>query len=202
MVHIVKTLIKPLETHSTGKTVLGWFILTTMVYLIMLFITIPKVMAFSDGMRLLDMMPGGYDLDYVNVLFQTLSEQGRTAYLSIQLPVDMIYPGLFAVSYSLMIAFFLKKINKLDSLLPSLICYLPVIAGLSDYLENFSIIRMLNKYPDIGVSMVASSNWFSIIKSSTTSLYFIVLVGVLVSLGIKSLRNRKSLILLSNKKPF
>ena len=79
----MKTLIKPLKTHSTGKTVLGWFTLTTMVYLIMLFITIPKVMAFSDGMRLLDMMPGGYDLDYVNALFQTLGEQGRAAYLSI-----------------------------------------------------------------------------------------------------------------------
>ena len=148
-------------------------------------------MAFSDGMRLLDMMPGGYDLDYVNTLFQTLGEQGRTAYLSIQLPVDMIYPGLFTVSYSLMMAFFLKKINKLDSLL-GLICYLPVIAGLSDYLENFSIIRMLNKYPDIDVSIVASSNLFSIIKSSTTSLYFLVLVGILVTLGIKTLRNKKA----------
>ena len=48
-------------------------------------------MAFSGGMKLLDMMPLGYDMDYINTLFETLGEKGRDIYLYNQIPVDMIY---------------------------------------------------------------------------------------------------------------
>ena len=73
----------------------------------MLTITIPMVMSFSDGMKLLDMMPAGYSAEYVNTLLNTLGEQGRNAYLFQQIPVDMVYPFLFAVSYCLLFAYFL-----------------------------------------------------------------------------------------------
>ena len=67
----------------------------------MLIITIPKTMAFSNGMKLLDMMPSGYDSEYITSLFEALGEDGRHAYLYSQLPVDMIYPLLFGISYCL-----------------------------------------------------------------------------------------------------
>jgi hypothetical protein len=81
-----------------GWKVLLLFILTGVIYLIMLTVTIPKVMSYSGGMRLLDMMPEGYSAAYVNSLLNTLGEKGRHAYLFTQIPVDLIYPFLFGIS--------------------------------------------------------------------------------------------------------
>ena len=98
--------LKILEKYSSGKIVLGLFILTNIVYLFILFLTIPKTIGFSNGMKLLDMMPTGYDLNYVNGLFNALGENGREIYLTNQIPVDMIYPLLFGLTYSLLLAYF------------------------------------------------------------------------------------------------
>ena len=95
----------------TGKKVLLLFVLTNLVYAIMLTVTIPKTMTSSNGMKLLDMRPTGYDSVYVNTLFETLGVNGREVYLYNQIPVDMIYPFLFGISYCLLIAYFLKKIK-------------------------------------------------------------------------------------------
>jgi len=54
-------------------------------------------------MKLLDMLPTGYNQDYVSELFRTLGENGREIYLTNQIPVDMIYPLLFGLTYSLKI---------------------------------------------------------------------------------------------------
>lgn len=180
-----------IEKNSTGKKVLFLFIITNMVYAIMMIITIPKIMAFSNGMKLLDMMPTGYDSEYVYSLFEALGENGRHAYLHTQLPVDMIYPFLFAISYCLMIGYFLKKINKFDSAIFYL-CFLPVIAGIADYLENFAIIKMLDNYPDLSQSLLKASNYFSIVKSMTTTTFFTALIIILLMLGIKTLKKRKT----------
>ena len=68
-------------------------------------------MAFSNGMKLLDMMPTGYNSEYVYALFETLGVEGRFTYLYNQIPIDMIYPFLFGISYCLLIAYFLRKLN-------------------------------------------------------------------------------------------
>jgi len=187
----MKRIKKVIDKNLTGKKVLLLFVLTNIIYAVMLIITIPKTMAFSNGMKLLDMMPTGYNSEYINALFDRLGEDGRHAYLYSQLPVDMIYPFLFGISYCLIIAYFLKKINKLDSAFFYL-CFLPVIAGIADYLENFGIITMLNNYPDLSQASMNATNYFSIIKSMTTTVFFIALIITLIMLGIKTLKGRKT----------
>ena len=66
----------------------------------MLTITIPKVMSFAGGMKLLDMMPLGYNSEYVNSLFNNLGKKGREVYLLNQIPIDMIYILLWYVNNS------------------------------------------------------------------------------------------------------
>ena len=182
---------KILEKNISGKKVLSLFILTNVIYLFMLMVTIPKTMGFSNGMKLLDMLPTGYNQDYVNELFRTLGENGRDIYLTNQLPVDMIYPLLFGLTYSLLLAYFLKKLNKLKHPFTYL-CLLPIIAGIADYLENFGIITMLNSYPDLTETTVNATNTFSVIKSVSTSMFFIALIVVLIILGIKFVKRNKS----------
>ena len=185
----MKRLTKFIEKNISGKIVLGLFILTNVVYIFMLTVTIPKTMEFSNGMKLLDMMPTGYDLDYVSELFSLLGENGRLTYLNNQIPVDMIYPLLFGLSYCFLLGYFLKKLNKLNS--PHIyLCVIPIITGIADYLENFGIIIMLKNYPELKATTVYATHLFSVIKSISTSLFFMVLMLVLIALGIKVLNKK------------
>lgn len=170
---------------------LSLFILTNLIYAIMLIVTIPKTMAFSNGMKLLDMMPMGYDSEYINTLFEALGQNGRRVYLYNQLPVDMIYPFLFGISYCLLIGYFLKKLNKLSSVFFYL-CLLPLIAAIADYLENFGIITMLINFPDLSHTSMDTTNIFSLVKSMTTTIFFVALIIILLMLGIKTVKERKT----------
>ncbi|MFL0352631.1 hypothetical protein DI383_10035 [Flavobacteriaceae bacterium LYZ1037] len=182
---------KIIERNLSGKKVLGLFMLTNLVYAFMLLVTIPKTMTFANEMKLLDMMPTGYDFEYVNKLFSALGSNGRETYLTNQIPVDMIYPLLFGITYCLVMAYFLKKINKLNA--PYMyLGVLPIIAGIADYFENIGIIGMLNSYPDITETTVSTTNMFSIIKSVSTSVFFISLILILILVAIKFLKKSMS----------
>ena len=172
-----------------GKTVLWFFIITNLVYVFMLTVTIPKVMSFAGGMKLMDMLPSGYDFQYVNKLRGTLGEEGRALYLYRQIPADMIYPGLFGISYCILLLFFLKKLNKLNS--PFIyLGVLPLIGGLFDYLENLGIIILLSNYPDISEDLVYLMSDFTITKSIATTVYFIVLLIILGVLGFRFIKRK------------
>jgi len=187
----MKRLRKFIEKNISGKKVLGLFILTNLVYTFMLTVTIPKTMEFANGMKLLDMMPTGYDLNYVSELLTSLGENGRLTYLTNQIPVDMIYPLLFGLSYCLILGYFLKKLNKLNS--PYIyLCVIPIIAGIADYLENIGIITMLINFPDLTKTIVNTTNIFSIIKSISTSIFFSALIVILIILGIKLAKKKKN----------
>lgn len=175
-----------IRRNINGKRILFLFVLTNIIYVIMLTITIPKVISFSGGMKLLDMMPTGYSVEYVNALLSALGEKGRNAYLFNQLPVDMIYPFLFGVSSCLILAYFLNKLGKFESRL-FYFCFLPLFSGLFDYLENIGIIAMLKSYPDNPVILSQITNIFSVMKSSFTTFYFIVLIIFLIVFGMNKL---------------
>ena len=183
----MKQLKEVIKSNISGKKVLILFVITTIVYLIMLLLTIPRVMEFSNGLKLLDMMPFGYDATYIRTLFDTLGEEGRQRYLYNQIPVDMIYPGLFGITYCLLIAYFLNKINKLKGFFFYL-CFIPLIAGFADYLENYGIIYLLNDYPNLSENVMWATNLFSIVKSATTSIFFILIIVLLFLLAIQRFR--------------
>jgi len=180
-----------IQRNIQGWKVLSFFIAANLVYAYMMIISIPKVMSFSNGMKILDMMPTGYNSEYVNTLFTTLGEDGRNAYLFGQIPADMVYPLLYGISFCLLIAYFLNKLNKLNGNFFYLV-FLPIIGGVFDYLENTGTIIMLNNYPDISDVSVDITNTFSIIKSLSTTIYFVVLIITLIALGIKTIKRNKS----------
>lgn len=180
-----------IKRNINGKKVLLLFILCNIIYSIMLIVTIPEVMQHSGGMKILDMMPTGYDAQYVNSLFSILGATGRDLYLYHQLPLDLIYPGLFGISSCLVLAYFLNKLGKLNSWLFYL-CLLPLLSGLFDYLENIGIIIMLKSYPNISEIQVQTTNIFTVLKSVFTSIYFIILSITLLALAKNKLFTRKA----------
>jgi hypothetical protein len=150
----------------------------------MLTVTIPKLMEFSGGKKILDMMPTGYNPEYVNSLLDALGPDGRNVYLFYQIPLDMVFPGLNAITFCLIFGYFFQKLGKIDGIL-FYICYLPLFAGLFDYMENIGIITMLNSYPNNPDILSTVTNLFSILKSSITTNYSLTLFLVLIVFGVK-----------------
>jgi len=169
-----------IKRNLSGKKVLLLFIATNIVYVFMLTVTIPAVMQYSGGLKILDMMPLGYDAAYVNTLFDTLGTTGREVYLFKQLPVDLLYPFLFGVSSCLVLAYFLNKLGKVDTAVFYL-SFVPLFSGLFDYAENIGIISLLNQYPEHTAGMVTITSIFSVLKSSFTTLYFSMLIIALIA---------------------
>ena len=175
--------------HATGKKTLLFFIIANLFYIAMLLITIPKVMEFSGGLKIPDMMPRGYDANHVHTLLDALGSEGRAYYLYRQIPLDMFYPAFFAISYSLIMAYFLKKLRRMGSFL-FIACLLPLVAGLADYAENVGIVMMLNSYPNISSILISTTALFSQVKSISTTIYFISLIIVLAVLGYRAITKK------------
>ncbi len=168
-----------LQKYAQGRTILVLFVLTQLIYFGMLNITIPHVRDYADGMELLDLKPTGYAATYAHDLLDNLGEDGRHAYLTQQIPLDLVYPGLFAVTYALMLTWLIRYSFGAKSKLHYL-AYVPIIGGLFDYLENVGIIVLLVRYPNFSNTVAHVTSAFSMGKSLFTTLFFIVLT---ISLG-------------------
>jgi len=181
-----------LQRVSNGKAVLILFILTNLVYGMMLGYSIPLVLSFAPESILFDMSPTGYSYIQAIELLQSLGLEGRNAYLTVQIPLDFVYPAMFAVSYTLLITWILKQTFLRDSKL-FLLAFFPVVAGLFDYLENVTIIAMLNGFPDISENLVTIASSFTIAKSGFTTVFFVFLLIALVSLAKKLFKEKRRL---------
>lgn len=180
-----------LGRYSTGRNVILLIIITQIIYFLMLLYTIPNVMGYANGMKILDLMPTGYSADYAKNLFDELGIAGRDYYLFRQLPLDMIYPFLYALTYSLLLTYLFKKSFNPESILLFL-NIIPLLGGFFDYLENIGIIIMLADYPDFSVLLANMTNLFSLLKSISTTLFFILLIVEIVGFIIIKFRKAQS----------
>jgi hypothetical protein len=177
-------LIENLQKYASGRHVLLLFIITMIVYFIILFYSIPAVIAQAPGMRLFDMSPRGYTPTYAETLLKAIGPIGRELYLKRQLPIDFIYPGLFAVTYTLMLVWlFAKRFDAKSKIF--LLVLVPAAAGLFDYLENFGIILMLKSFPTISPTLVHVSSMFTILKSVLTITFYLLLCYGFILLFVK-----------------
>ena len=164
-----------LKKWAKGKLVFGLFITTMVVYLTMLLYTLPAVESFAPGKVLFDLAPTGYSYENAILLLEVLGPEGRSVYQNLQLPMDFIYPALFAVTYSLLLTWVFSKGYASDSKI-FYFAVIPFFGGLFDYLENICIIQMINSYPNVSHGLVNLSSTFTILKSGFTTIVFILLL--------------------------
>lgn len=145
------------------------------VFLTMIFYATPKIVQYAPDMKLFDLLPGGYSLQYAHDFLSSLGEKGRHLYLYKQLPLDFIYPGLFSVSGCLLLSWLLLKSQDKNSKL-FYGCLLPISAGLFDYLENLSIIGLLTSYPNISEFNVLLASSMTMMKSGLSTVFFLLLI--------------------------
>ena len=180
-------MIQIVQSRITGKIVLILFLIANSVYFTMLSYSIPKVMLYSGGLPLFDMSPLGYSYEDALALLNQLGEEGRNVYRSVQLVLDLFYPALFGFCYFCLFQWLLKQ-GRLYNRLWSTISLLPILAGLTDYAENVSIWLMLTNYPSVSELLVSVSSFFTLVKSTSTMVYFIGLIILLCLLATRKLR--------------
>jgi hypothetical protein len=187
MSRLLEDLRRRLEKRARGRTLIVLLLITWSLYSLMMFYTIPLVMDYAHGMKLLDMQPLGYNVDYARTLMTQLGEEGRHAYLFRQLPIDMIYPFCFALTYSLLLVYLFRRGFREGNF----ICHffaVPVLGGAFDYLENLGEITMLVSYPDFPDWLIRLTGAFSILKSFFTTIFFVLLVIGLIAAGVRRYR--------------
>jgi hypothetical protein len=172
---LFKTIRQLLVKYSTGRNVILIIVITQIIYFLMLFLTLPNLTQYASGMKVLDLQPTGFSADYAKSLFVNLGSVGREYYIYRQIPLDMIYPFLFAISNALLLTFLFKKSfnhkNKIHHF-----AIIPLFAGLFDYLENIGIIIMLTMFPNFSSFLSNVTSSFTIFKSISTTLFFVLLV--------------------------
>ena len=98
-----------MKGKASGKNVLLLFVLTMTVYLLMLSVTIPRVQSYAPETALFDLSPAGYTHSQALTLLESLGRAGRDAYLFPQPVINFVYPGLFAICFSLMLIWLYAK---------------------------------------------------------------------------------------------
>ncbi|MCV2402262.1 hypothetical protein OFY17_05100 [Marinomonas sp. C2222] len=171
----METLLHSIQKCSSGKFVSILFILTMGIYVGMLSYTMPAVSVFAPDFLLFDSLPSGYSFNYAYELLDSLGVDGRNVYLTTQLPLDFIYPGLFSITYSLMLIWLYSKTLS-RSFKAYYFALVPFLAGVFDYIENIFIIRMINSFPDLQLSTVKLASIFTVLKSSFTMVFFVLLL--------------------------
>jgi hypothetical protein len=96
---------------------------------------------------------------------------------------------MFAVSYALLLTWVLKQFLPLQSKW-FLAAFIPVLAGLFDYLENASVALMLSGFPNVSERLVTAASSFTLIKSGLTSLFFVILLIALFRFAIQLVRRK------------
>lgn len=174
------------QKHLQGKKVLAWFLLSSAVYGAMAIFTLPRLQKLLNGLQLFDVKIDGYTPEYALQLLLALGEEGRHVYFTQQMPLDMMYPFTFAVSNSLIIAWLLHKLNWFES--PAFyLVLLPIVGGLLDYFENFTIIAMLFQFPDVSSTVAELANFFTRAKLFVSIPAFVSLIVLLLIMLLKAL---------------
>jgi len=164
----------------TGASTISFLVLSNTVFAIMLLVTIPQLEAFSNGLKIFDVMPSGYSTEYAFELLNKLGIEGREYYRSFQLPLDLLYPLFYAIANSFLFVYLLKKM-KLTSKWSLNVILLPVLAAFFDYIENGCILFMLLNVEDLESWHVTISSVFTVLKSICTTLYFTLLIAFFVA---------------------
>lgn len=169
----------------SGKILPVSAVLASVVFAVMHWITLPELRSIAGGLAIFDLMPGGYDIDYARMLLGALEEQGRAYYLYRQIPLDMLFPLLYAPALALLIRWLLALLGDEQS--PwRFASWVAVAAAAADYLENLCTTLLLVQYPDLSGWVVEAGSAATIGKNLLLTLYLVAFMALLFMVGRRS----------------
>lgn len=163
--------------HS-GKTALLFGLCATIIYLVMVLGTL-KHLTDLAGVLPFDLRPAGYSQVDAVALLDALGESGRQYYLMRQIPLDMLYPALLALTLISTLRWCAFRCEP--TLFTRIGGPLAVLAATFDYLENLGIGLMLVAGPAPNLVLVQMASAASILKAVLTSAAILAVIAALVS---------------------
>ena len=131
----------------------------------MIFITLAHIETLS-GLRPFDMRLGGYSAEQANSLLSALGSSGRRYYLTRQIPLDLVYPALMALTLVSLLKWL--GLRGAHRKLVQIGVWFSIGAAVVDYLENVGICLMILSWPETSANTVLAASVASIAKSGLT----------------------------------
>ncbi|MEN7982466.1 MAG: hypothetical protein ABFQ65_03380 [Nanoarchaeota archaeon] len=153
---------KLIDKNTTWKKVGFFLILNIIIQIILTSRIAEKFKTFSNGLDALDIKIG-YGVEYAKELLTTTSNEGLQYYLYNFFTLDMFFIVVYSISYALLLSLLFKKAfspkNKIQKLV-----ILPILGGIIDILENFSIVLMIFILPVFSTKLALLSSILSLFK--------------------------------------
>ena len=178
-----------LERMASKSGIIGLFLLSHTVLLLMMLFTFPRINA-KFGTRAFDLKTFGYSQSEAAMMLRNLDQSTIDLYLFPQLfLLDILYPILLALFLSTLIIRLsdLIKISR-DHVFSNLFM-LPFIAMFIDYFENIMISLMLLNPSNVSSGLIKAASVFTQMKGGFTTLSWLV---ILILLFIWIMNKRKS----------
>lgn len=135
----------------------------------MVFSTLAYLRHLAGGLEPFDLRPFGYSVEEARAFLFAISDIGRAYYLDVQLPIDAVYPGTYALSRGLLLWWLTQPGRVAGRPLPFAIrvvlLVLPMLTAALDYRENEGIAAMLHASPRVEEDVVAQASFWTRAKS-------------------------------------
>lgn len=147
------------------------------IYLLMVTVTLTHLRDLTD-MQPFDLRFKGYSHEAAQALLEALGNDGRSYYLKRQIPLDVLYPALLALTL-------INWMRWLNAMTPCSVLLragiaISVIGMLADYAENIGIATMLLIHPALPQALVSVASAMTQVKSVATTLAVMALIGMIV----------------------
>lgn len=152
------------ERKLNWQIVLIAMIISNGVFAVIMIWSLPHLSALADGQAMFDARPMGYDFGQAKSIINSLGANGRQFYLNTQLKLDLFYPALFAISFSLLIFKFSQMLSQ-SAKWALVLSIAPMLTGVFDYVENHFIGQMLDQAENLTEITVQYANWFTVAKA-------------------------------------
>lgn len=181
---------------SKGKGLIG----ITVIYLIFAAVLLPffaqkmnqAAKEQNPAVEKADLKPMDLRFQYtktdVDDFFKAIGPKGKEHYKFIESKIDMAYPIVYALFFMSLITFLLRK-NKWNSGLIQWLAFLPLLAAIPDYFENFNILKML----ELGTSdaLAAKGSLYTQIKWMGVLLSLLTILVLTIRLGLMRFRPKQ-----------
>lgn len=117
----------------------------------------------------------GYSIHEAYYILDAIGEEGRLAHLIATSAADMIYPPVYALFLSLIIAVMMKKLKLTDGIL-SFLVFFPFLIMAFDFMENSAIIIMLSSFPYLPEWAVMTGSYAGMAKWVSTAIVILIIL--------------------------
>ena len=169
----------------TARQIAYWcvFAAALTIYLVMVTWTLPGIASAAGGLPAFDLRPGGYSPDEARAFLGALSDEGRTLYRGPQKILDLFYPALLAI----VLAGGAIRLFRPGPLRWIFLVLILVGMG-ADYTENALIGALLDPASPQTDQAIRMASRVTVVKSATTGLAMVGLLGALVGAFIRRRR--------------